>query len=206
MPVTVDCNFNVQPADSAGLGITSLKGQGVKNVFMHTSTTPGSNNGVLNPNPANGIIMVQLADNFFKLYQSFASFHAPNSTATTSSVANVINVITVLGTATAAQWLAVGLPPGVVAAVGVPFIATTAAVIGGSAQTAIVAAAGAGVDHIENSGSLSLAPIPVGGSPNVGGYLYFSAYKNTVLTAPATGTIIRLSFYMSQSSVVVSGE
>lgn len=204
-PILVDCNFVVTPTDPTG--ITSLKGQGVQNVFMHTSTTPGAGpNGFVNPNPANGIIMVQLADNFYKLYQLEASFHAPNGAATTSSVANVINVITVLGTATLAQWQAVGLPPGITPAVGVSFIATSAAVIGGSAQTAIVAAAGAGVDHIEHTGGLNLAPIPHGGSPHVGGFLYCSAYKNTVLTAPATGTVIRLSMYMSQSSVVVSGE
>lgn len=206
-PVLVDCAFTVAPADTAGLGITALRGQGVANVFMHTSATPGrGSNGYLNPNPANGLIMVQLSDNFSKLYQFESSYHATNSTATTSSVANVINVITVLGTATLAQWRAVGLPPGIVPAVGVSFIATTAAVIGGSAQTAIVTAAGSGIDHIEHQGSADLMPIPVGGSPNVGGFLFLSAYKNTALTAPTTGTIIRLSFYMSQSSVVVSGE
>lgn len=208
-PVLVDCNFNVQPADTGGLGITSLKGQGVQNVFMHTSATPGRGaNGLLNPNPAAGIIMVQLSDNFTRMYGHFASFHSPNGASTTSTVANVINVITVLGTATLAQWLAVGLPPGVVPAVNVSFIATSAALIGGSAQTAIVAAAGAGIDHLEFGGSpnLSLGPIPVGGSSNVGGFVYMSAYKNAVLTAPATGTVIRLALYMSQSSTFVLGE
>lgn len=208
-PVIVDCNFNVQPADTGGLGITNLKGQGVANVFMHTSATPGrGSNGYLNPNPANGIIMVQLSDNFNRLYCADSLYHAPNGAATTSTVANVVNVITVLGTATVAQWVAVGLPIGITPAVGVAFVATSAALIGGSAQTAIVAAAGAGIDHIEVCGvpALNLSPIPVGGSPNVGGFIYMSAYKNTVLTAPATGTVIRLSFYLSQSSVLVSGE
>ncbi len=201
----VDCQFKVD--DTNGLGITGLKGQGVQNVFMHTSTTPSSgSNGLLNPNPNAGIIQVQLADNFYKLYQFGASFHAPNGSATTSSVASVINVITVLGTATLAQWQTVGLPKGIVPAVGVSFVATTSAVIGGSAQTAVVAAAGAGIDHIEHQGAADLAPIPQGGSPHYGGFLYLSCYKNTVLTAPAAGTIIRLSFYMSQSSVVVAGE
>lgn len=201
-PVVVDCSFTVAPADTGGFGITGLKGQGVSQVYMHTSATPA----VGNPNPANGIIVVKLADNFSKLYQLGASFHAANSTATTSTVANVINVISTLGTATYAQWLAVGLPAGVIPAIGVAFIATSSAVIGGSAQTAIVTATGAGIDHIEHQGALDLMPVPVGGSPNVGGLLFLSCYKNTVLTAPTTGTIIRLDMYMSQSSVVVAGE
>lgn len=205
-PVLVDCNFVVDPDNANGLGISSLKGQGVNNVFMHTSQSAGTNNGYTNPNPANGLIMVQFTDNFNKYYGGFTQYHAPNSTATTSSVTNVINVITVLGTATLAQWQTVGLPKGVTPAVGVAFIATTSAVIGGSAQTAIVAAAGAGIDHIENSSGLSLAPVPQGGTPYVGGFMYFSAYKNTVLTAPASGTVIRMSFYLSQSSVVILGE
>ncbi len=272
-PVMVDCNFVVTPTNA--LGITALKGQGVANVFMHTSTTPGrGSNGYLNPNPAAGIIMVQLTDNFYKYYGGYSQVTAPNSTASTSTVANVVNVITVLGTATAAQWLTVGLPPGVTAAVGVAFVATTAAVIGGSAQTAIVAPAGSAIQSIEISGgnaNLSLSAIPVGGSPNVGGFLYFSCYASSftgesytpvgtnsapaltmnsytpagtndgaspplftgtpatltgtvaaptftgtahtlagtlakALTAPATGSLIRMSFYMSQSSVVVAGE
>lgn len=207
-PVLVDCNFVVDPDNANGLGISNLKGQGVTNVFMHTSQTPGANGGYTNPNPASGIIMVQLSDNFNKYYGGFCQMHSPNGAATTSTVANVINVITVLGTATLAQWQAVGLPKGITPAVSVAFIATSAALIGGSAQTAIVAAAGAGVDHIESGGSpnLSLAPVPQGGTPYYGGFLYFSAYKNTVLTAPASATVIRAAFYMSQSSVIVAGE
>lgn len=201
-PVQVDCNFVVAPTN--GAGVTSLKGQGVSNVYMHTSTTPSTGN----TNPNDGIIMVQLSDNFSKLYNAYSLYHAPNSTATTSTVANVVNIIAVLGTATLAQWRTVGLPAGITPAVGVAFIATSSGVIGGGAQTAMVAAAGAGIDHIEVNGnsSLNLSPIPVGGSPNYGGYIYLSCYKNGVLTAPASGTVIRLAFYMSQSSVVVAGE
>lgn len=50
-PVLIDCNFQVDSSNSNGLGISNLKGPAVANVFMHTSATPGRNNGVLNPNP-----------------------------------------------------------------------------------------------------------------------------------------------------------
>lgn len=208
-PVLIDCNFIVDSANGNGFGVRSLKGQGIASLFMNTSATPGrAANGQLNPNPNAGIIQVQFADNFSRYFGGTAGFVSPVGSSTTSSVANVINVITVLGTATEAQWLAVGLQPGVIPAVGASFIATTSALIGGSAQTAVVAAAGAGIDHIEAAGdpNTTISPIPMGGSPNVGGFIYLSCFKNTVLTAPANNTAIGLQFYMSQSSVFVKGE
>ncbi len=54
-PVLLDCNFVVDSTNGNGLGIRSLKGPGIQNVFMHTTTTPGvGNNGVENPNPQGG--------------------------------------------------------------------------------------------------------------------------------------------------------
>lgn len=38
-PVLIDCNFVVDSTNGNGLGIRSLKGQGVKNVFMNTSAS-----------------------------------------------------------------------------------------------------------------------------------------------------------------------
>ena len=58
-PVMVDCNFVVDSTNGNGLGIRSLKGPVVQNVFMHTTATPGQGNSnymspnvpVFNPNP-----------------------------------------------------------------------------------------------------------------------------------------------------------
>lgn len=208
-PVLLDCNFIVDHTNGNGFGIRALKGQGIASLFMNTSVTPGrAANGQLNPNPAAGLIQVQFSDNFNRYYGGTAGFVSPLGSSTTSSVANVINVITSLGTATLAQWLAVGLKPGVTPTLGASFIATSSAVIGGSATTAIILAAGAGIDHIEVGGdpNTTIGPVPVGGSPNVGGFIYLSCYKNTVLTAPTDGTGIGLQFYMSQSNVMVKGE
>lgn len=218
-PVLVDCAFTVTPTN--GLGITTLTGQGVANVFMHTSTTPtAGSNGYLNPNPANGVILVQLADNFSKYYGGFIDIRSPltgSNVAVGGSAltAGVPYVITVVGTTTAAEWLAVGVPPGVTAAVGVAFVATATGAGSGSGQVQLGAAAGSGLNHIERLGAASttLAPIPVGGSPHYGGFLVYrclaatnSSTTTLVTTAPATGTIIHMAFYLSQSSVVVAGE
>lgn len=75
-PVLIDCNFVVDATNS--LGITSLKGSGVQNVFMHTSTTAGTgNNGIVNPNPASGYAVIQLANNYNRYCGGFNAISAP---------------------------------------------------------------------------------------------------------------------------------
>jgi len=76
MPVLLDCNFVVDSTNGNGLGIRSLKGPYIQNVFMHTSATPGLGNSnpstpgisVTNPNPASGTIVIQFQDNYSRLY------------------------------------------------------------------------------------------------------------------------------------------
>lgn len=75
-PVLIDCNFIVDATN--GLGIRSLKGSGVQNVFMHTSTTPAIGaNGVLNPNPAVGFALVQLANGYNRYAGGFSGVSSP---------------------------------------------------------------------------------------------------------------------------------
>lgn len=217
-PVLVDCNFTVANADAGGLGITGLKGQGVQNVFMHTTQTPGKGpNGKTNPNPAAGYIIVQLSDNFSRLYLANTSLLSPLSGSSlvvnaTALTAGVVYVITAVGTSTAADWLALGVPPGVTPAVGVAFTALVTGTGSGSGTVQAIAAAGSGITHMEIVGtpSTSLGPIPVGGSPNVGGWLALACFAETAsvnaIAAPANGTVIRLGFYLSQSSVTIAGE
>lgn len=79
-PVLIDCNFVVDATNGNGLGIRSLKGAGVQNVFMHTSATPGlGNNGILNPNPAVGYAWVQLANGYNRYAGGFSGFVSPLS-------------------------------------------------------------------------------------------------------------------------------
>ncbi len=74
-PVLIDCSFVVTPTN--GLGVTSVKGQGVNNVFMHTSTTATSHNGYLNPNPGVGYALVQLKSNYNRYLGGFQGAVAP---------------------------------------------------------------------------------------------------------------------------------
>lgn len=77
-PVLVDCNFVVDATNGNGLGQRNLKGQGVRNVFMHTSATPGKGpGGYLNPNPASGYALIQLKSNYNRYLGGFSGFVSP---------------------------------------------------------------------------------------------------------------------------------
>ena len=79
-PVRVSCNFVVDSSNGNGLGIRSLKGSGVRNVFMHTSATPGIGaNGYLNPNPAVGYAIIQLKEGYYRYDGGYSGFVSPTT-------------------------------------------------------------------------------------------------------------------------------
>ncbi len=82
-PVLIDCNFVIDSSNGNGLGIRNLKGANVRNVFMHTSSTPGvGNGGFLNPNPAAGYALIQLKDNYSRYAGGFSGFAGQTSGST----------------------------------------------------------------------------------------------------------------------------
>lgn len=226
-PILLDMNFVVDSTNGNGLGIRSLKGPYVQNVFMHTSATPAAGNSnpatpgivVLNPNPASGTIVIQLQEKFNRIYVGTNSIVSPIGSPSTSVVAGVASIVITLGTATAAQWIAAGVPSGVVLAgpnglpaVGTPFIAAASALIGGGATAAPTAAAGSGVATIETVGDTNQALAP--NSPANGGLpqgfgaqiiLQCRDYAGA-LVAPVDGSVIALSMLLSQSSILIAGE
>lgn len=211
MPVLLDCNFVVDSTNANGLGISSLKGPGISAVYMH-STAPVA----ANPNPANGTIIVRLQDNYNRLMGlESAVLYSPLSGSAlkidnSALTAGVAYVITVLGDATAAQWLALGVPAGVTPAVGVAFVALS---VGAGANTSTsrvqaVAAAGSGIASIENLGNANLSIAPSGlANQGYGAQLILQARDYAgALAAPADGTILSLQMYLGNSSVLVQGE
>lgn len=354
-PVLVDCSFVVDNSNGNGLGIRSLKGQGVQNVFMHTTGSPGRGpNGYLNPNPAAGYALIQLAYNYDRYYGGASGFIAPVTgsnlaingaaltigvpyvivsvghgeagTATIQPVADVagslastwfrvydnygntfifwfrvsgvgaapigvsgtlveVDIVTnetaanvgaklvvvfnallaqtllnpsapagvfsftASGTTTVTivstqqnpfqplpgvpadgtiatgftfaltkfisnlqDWQNVGVPKGVVPAVGVSFIATATGFSTGGGSTGLVkAVANSAISAIEGIGdpNLSLGPISMGGSPNVGGWIMVqflaatSAGVTTLIpTAPVNESVCGLQFYLEQATRV----
>lgn len=225
-PVLIDCNFVVAAADAGGLGITNLKGGGVQNVFMHTSQTPGAGNSnpatpnitVTNPNPASGTIIIQLDDNYNRYLSGGHVIQSPNGTpvAITLSANNltvgVAYTITTLGDATAADWLAVGVPAGVTPAVGVSFIAKdVGAGTGTTARVAPTAAAGSNIFSIEVVGNPSLTLAPSIASQGFGGQIILQCRNDSSTDAPqiatpADGTVISIQMLLSDSSILINGE
>ncbi len=202
-PVLVDCNFIVDSANGNGLGIRSLKGSYVANIFMHTSSTPAGGN----PNPEAGVIVVQLSDNYQQYLGGFSGQSNPLSgTPITVSTAASLTIgapytITTLGTTTQANWQTLGLPSTITAAPGAAFIAAATAGTG-SGTVQAPKAAGSGFDHMELIGD----PATMNSNnpqPGSGLQMIFACYKNTALTAPADGTVISMSFYINDSAVLV---
>lgn len=208
-PVQLDCNFVVDSTNGNGLGIRSLKGPGIANVYMHTSATPA----VGNPNPASGYIFVNFQDNFYRYFFGTAGFVSPltgaaiNISTGSSLTVGVPYVITSLGTTTTAQWNAVGVPVGIIPVVGVSFIAKATSGVG----TGQVKAVGtSGIDTIEVVGdpntTITSQAATVAGISS-GAYMILQCLgPSGVLAAPANGSVVGLSFFMSNSSILVQGE
>lgn len=178
-----------------------------------------------NPNPASGIILVQLGQNYYRYYGGFYGFNSPlsgtNINISGSAVLTVgaTYVITSLGTTTTAQWQAVGVPVSMTPAVGVAF---TAKVTGGGTGTGTVQAPSvSGISSIEAIGdpAATFLNTNIGQISSVSNtrvnqpLLYFqtlgptsSSVTTSIPTAPTAGTVIGMSFYLSNSSVMVKGE
>jgi hypothetical protein len=186
-----------------------------------TSSTTGSitYQAPGNPNPPAGYMIVKLADNFNRYYGGFSGYVAPVSgtpilVASAGVTLGDTYVITLVGTTTYAGWVSLGMPPGITPAVGVSFTATATATATGSGVVETIAPTGSGVNHIEVVGdpNTTLWPIPVGGSPNVGGILTLVNFASTgsagvnAIAAPANGTPVGLAFYLGQSNTPVLGE
>lgn len=201
MPQEIDIQFTVTATN--GLGVTSVKSNGwVNNVFMHTSTTPTANNNVTNPNPAAGIAIIQLKQNYNVFLGARCNFQAPITGGSLTSVTtNVAYQIVTVGTTTTAQWVTAGLPVGFTPAVGQAFIAAGTASLGGTGT--VKAIGNSGVAAFEAFGSLS-ANSDIGTNSGAYVYLQFLDYAGA-LVAPTATSIVNLGLFFDRSSVTIDG-
>ncbi len=212
-PIDISCNFTVDPANGNGLGIRSLKSNGyVENIFMHTSATPGvGSGGFLNPNPASGIISVQMKNNYNYYLGGFSGFVSPVSgTPLTATTNHTAYVIVSLGTATLAQWQAVGFPMGFVPVVGAAFVATASATIGGSAAVEVPSVSGTTSMEVIGDPNTMLNNSSI--AANAGARFLIqilgatsSSTTTLIPTAPAVNSVIGLNFRFDGSSVTIDG-
>ena len=215
-PYCLNLNFVVDAANGNGLGIRSLKSNGwCRNVFMHTSQTPGSNDGATNPNPAVGFVMVQFKQNFNAYLGGFSGFVSSSTGSTkidnSALTAGQLYLISTLGNATLAKWQAIGVPVGVTPAVGVSFIALTNGGSGNTLTSRVSTPVPTGIVSIEAYGDSNLMTNS-SISPNGGQYVYVSLFGATnsstttlIPTAPPDGSVISMSFFFDGSSVTIDG-
>lgn len=205
MPQEVALQFTVNQADSGGLGITGLKSNGwVRYVFMNTSQTPGTTDGVTNPNPAAGNILIQLKQNFNVFYgMTWYSQAVVTGSALTSVTDGVTYQIVSVGTTTQTQWETAGVPASVDAVAGLSFNAITTASLGGTGT--VKAVTNAGVDSIQVVGNPTLATTS-SVSRYGGSYLVLQTLGSGLALANPTDTaVIGIRLFFDRTSVTVDG-
>jgi hypothetical protein len=205
-PVKIDLNFVVDPANGNGLGIRSLKSNGyVNNVFMHTTSAPGTNNGQTNPNPEAGYCLITMTNNYKVYLGGFDGFVSPLSGGALVAVtAGLAYVITSLGTTTLAQWQAAGVPAGFVPAVGMSFIAIETGAIGGTGTVQVPGVSGIASAEAIGNANLSISNASL--AQNAGAQLLLQFLSGAgALTAPATGSVCGMSIFMDISSATIDG-
>lgn len=191
----------------AGTSIATIVDSGSITISAATtSSTTGSitYQAVGSPNPAAGYVVVKLQDNYNEYFGGYSGFVSPLTgtpiNVTTGVTAGIAYVIASLGTTSNAQWLALGVPANITPAVGVSFVAplTTTATGTGIIEATVFS----GIDHIEVIGDANLmnsnGAYTLGGS--TGMQLILACYRNGTLTAPSSGTVIGLNFYMNNSA------
>lgn len=180
--------FTVKSDDTDGKGITGLAAQGISAVYMHTSATPDA----ANPNPIAGYILVKF-DKAFSSFQSLQATAIPPQSGSSLLVASAglsvgtVYVITVLGTTSAAQWLALGVPAGVTAALGIAFVALA------------TSATGTGAVQVPKTGGTAIVSINPVGDPSTAqladesaAWMLLACYKpgGTVAAPTFTGSAL----------------
>lgn len=219
-PGQIFLNFIVDSTNGNGLGVRSIKSNGfVSNVFMHTSATPGvGNDKITNPNPAVGLCLVQMKNNFNVYLGGFSGFVSPIVSPTTAITSGLTvgaaYVITVLGTTTLAEWQTIGLPLGLTPTVGQAFIAIATGT-GGShtGKVGIPSVSAALTAEVIGDPNQSINNSSIASNGGAWTLLQFlaptistGAYIAPMIpTAPANGTVIGMSFFYDQSSVTVDG-
>jgi len=203
-PVLIDCNFIIDSTNGNGLGIRSLKGQGVDSVQAYSTVSAST--------PDAGYFKVNLSDAYYRYYGGFSGYVSPvsGSTAINALTANKTYVIRTLGTSTTANWVTAGLPIGVTPAVGVAFQATgSVASLGTGTCTLPTVSSVANIEIVGNP-NLTLAPVGVGAANPYIWMKFIGATSSSDTTPiakqPANETTVGIALYLSNSSVEVAGE
>jgi hypothetical protein len=155
-----------------------------------------------NPNPAPGYVVVKFKNNFNNYLGGYSGFVSPlTGTVLTSTVKGQPYVIVSLGTTTATQWTAAGMPAGFTPAVGSAFIALATGAIGGTG--AVEQAATSGISSMEVVGDPNQEISNSALAQNGGAMIILQMLTSGVLTTPKDGSVAGMLFSFDRSSVQI---
>lgn len=194
---------------------TGLIGSGIANVVRETT----------------GIYRVQMLDNFNRVVGADPMVISPTTgTPVSDGSFSVGTPYQILNASTGVNWQKVGLAPGLTAAAGQTFVASSGA--GGDGTGTALRIGNSNVDKIEfmpNPNSI-LGPLPIQGTTGFtqGAYFFLKTLQNTVQTVsggtvastafvtsativptlvnPSTGTVVRFGIWLRASTVPGTGE
>lgn len=203
----IDFNFIIDHANGNGLGNRSLKGSPlVKNVFTYTSATPAAGNP-FGQSASQGMCLVELVPAFQGFITGFSGPVSPISgtpiNVTSGLTVGKAYIIVSVGTTTPAQWQTLGLPLGVVPAVGAAFVAITAGAGSGTGVVEVPLSTGSGFDHMEVVGDPNATCNMSGGA--YGAYILSQFFLANAVVQPADNTVIgmRLSYTSETNEEVI---
>lgn len=118
---------------------------------------------------------------------------------------------------TSTNWQTLGLPQGLVAAQGMPFVATSGASNGPLGSSGVTAAGNGTAVRITNTGIAAVEVLPnpntelqgsaTSGNSGSRSYLMFQTLNGSgVPTAPTSGSVIRFTAFFRNSSLVLNNE
>jgi hypothetical protein len=171
------------------------------------------------PNPAAGNIVVHLAGNYNRLLFANVGDIGPTSGSSIAVDSTLLTVgqayvIVSVGTSTAADWAALGLPAGVTPNVGAAFIALATGA--GSGTGFVQLSSNSGIQKYQGIGdpNQTLSPLALGYSTaQSGAWLFFQSLGSTssgstilIPAAPANGSVIGIQAYLSNSPLLLGGQ
>lgn len=183
MPVLLDCNVVIGATGAVG----TTKGPGIASV-----TRLGT-----------GIYQIKLQDNYNRYFMGSWGFVAPVTGSAVNDGSFVTGTQYVITTVGDTDWTSAGLPAGLTAAAGMTFKAAGA---GGAGTGAAKAVGTSGIYTVEVVGDTNLMLAPQGAA-NMGGIVTIKCLNASgAATDPTAGAVMGLTFYLSNSSVIVQGE
>jgi hypothetical protein len=182
MPVLLDCNVAIGATGAVG----TIKGPGIAAV-----TRLGT-----------GVYQIQLQDDYYKFYLNKWYFAAPVSGSAVNDGSFSVGTMYQITTVGTTNWAAAGLPAGITPAVGAVFLASS---VGGAGTGAAKVMTSSGIFAVEVLGDTNTMLANL--TPGQGGYITIKCLNAAgAATDPASGSLMGLGFYLSNSSVMVQGE